>query len=584
MNHDITPSVDDDAPALAGAIVIHAEKICETADHLWRVLGDVSIPIDGLTDARQQHKVTFGTESMARVYIYRIIYDLAQSEVADRLENRPSLLKQLGLSKVPTQQNLSYAWNQFSDQTKTILKAAAKGIALEARDHGVISDALIPIELDGDKTDEDESGAEVSRAHVREHGGKVVELARRHGFTEFDSDRAENRVYEDEQILDLFSNACLTQGSAHSEGEAGWFLDENEVCDDSTFLRVIKQFATPSGEEVTRPVQELQIEDIVAFTELYREAVMTSFNKATKNIVKTIRHEDPFDDRHVVAAVDFTHVPYHVWPWIDKDAKIPKAEYPPMVSGYEDDGEIKYGYTFATITIVGNGVPIILGIEPVKEHSEWEPEDAPSDSKAEVVDVLLDTARQYVDLDEVLLDRGFYSNRVYETIHDRGLVYLTPVPKYEEDYEAIEKIKTKDGVDAAVKNDVPFAIDGELHHTASFLYVPATDEEADGNYAVFVTNRDHVAPEEIFHVVNSYSRRWDIENQYKSVKSFLPKTSSKDYRVRLFSFTFAALLYNLWRLTDYLVKVGTDREIRSPPVVTARTFVRAVGQSLRQGG
>jgi hypothetical protein len=60
--------------------------------------------------------------------------------------------------------------------------------------------------------------------------------------------------------------------------------------------------------------------------------------------------------------------------------------------------------------------------------------------------------------------------------------------------------------------------------------------------------------------------------------------SSRYYRVRLFNFTFAALLYNLWRLTDFLVKVGIGREIRSPPVVTARTFVRAVGRSERVGG
>ncbi|SEP14391.1 Transposase DDE domain-containing protein [Halogranum amylolyticum] len=584
MEAELTPAVADDAPALAGAIVIHAQKLCKTADHLWRVLSEVSIPTDGLTDARQQHKVTFGTESMARVYLYQTIYDLAQSEVADRLANRPSLLKRLGLEKPPTQQNISYAWEQFSEQTKTTLDAAATGIALEARDNDVISDALVPIDIDEDDVEDDETEQTLSRAHVREEGSKVVELARRHGFGEFDSGRADNRIYEDEQILDLFATACLTQGSAHSEGEAGWFLDENDVCDDSTFLRVIKQFATPANEEVTASVQELQIEDIVAFTERYRDAVMTSFDEATENILRTVRHEDPFDDRHVVAAVDFAHVPYHVWPWIDKGEKIPKAEYPPMVSGYKDDGEIKHGYTFATITIVGNNVPLILGIEPVKEHSEWEPKDAPSDSKGEVVDVLLERAQQYVDLDEVLLDRGFYSNEVYATIHDRGLVYTTPVPKYEDDYESIKEIKTRDGVDAAVKHKVPFAIDGELHHTAEFLYVPATSDDADGNYAVFVTNRDHVNPAEIRHVTNSYSRRWDIENQYKSIKSFLPKTSSKDYRVRLFIFTFAALLYNLWRLTDYLVKVGTDREIRSPPVVTARTFVRAVGRSLREGG
>jgi hypothetical protein len=184
----------------------------------------------------------------------------------DRLENRLVLLKQLGLSKVPTQQNLSYAWSQFSNQTKITLEAAAKGIALKARDQGVISDALVPIHLDEDEADDDGEST-VSRTDVREHGSKVVELVRRHGFGEFDSERAENRVYEDEQILDLFANACLTQGSAHSEGEIGCFLDENDICDDLTFLRVIKQFTTPADEDVTTSVQELQIEDIVAFAE-----------------------------------------------------------------------------------------------------------------------------------------------------------------------------------------------------------------------------------------------------------------------------------------------------------------------------
>ena len=582
------PSVPDDAPALAGAIVVHARTLCEDADHLWRVLSELSIPTEPLTDHRQTASVDFGTEPMARLYIYQEIYDLAQSEVADRLQQRPSLLKGLGLDKQPSQQNISYVWGQFSHQTKVALEAAARGIATEARDHDVISEALLSIDLEEDRDESEDDATEslstVSRAHVREHGSKVVELARRHGFGEFDSQRADNRVYEDEQILDLFSDACLTQGSAHSEGEAGWFLNENDTCDDSTFLRVIKQFATPENEDVPVSVQELQIEDIVAFTELYREELMKAFETATENILTTIRHEEPFDDRHVVAAVDFTHVPYHVWPWIDKDEQIPKAEYPPMVSGYKDDGEIKHGYTFATITIVGNDVPIILGIEPVKERSEWEPADAPADSKGEVVDVLLETAQQYVDLDEVLLDRGFYSNEVYARIHERELVYTTPVPKYEDDYEAIKNIQRRDGVDAAVKHEVPFAVDGERHHTAEFLYVPATEEDAEGNYAVFVTNRDHVSPDEITHVTNSFSRRWDIENQYKSVKSFLPKTSSTDYRVRLFSFVFASVLYNLWRLTDYLVKVGMNRPVRSSPVVTARTLVRAVGRSLRDVG
>jgi IS4 transposase len=124
-------------------------------------------------------------------------------------------------------------------------------------------------------------------------------------------------------------------------------------------------------------------------------------------------------------------------------------------------------------------------------------------------------------------------------------------------------------------------MDGDVDHTAKYLYVPATSDDAEGKSAVFVTNRDHVDPDKIAHVTNSYSRCYDIENQYKPVKTYLSKTSPTDYRVRLFNF-FAAPLYNLWRLTDFLVKVGIEREIRSPPVVTAKTLVRAVGNSLRK--
>jgi len=94
MDTETTPTVDDDAPALAGRSSSMPER---TADHLWRVLGRVVIPTDGLTDARQQATVANGTEPMARVYLYQTIYDLAQSEVADRLEERPALLKELGL-------------------------------------------------------------------------------------------------------------------------------------------------------------------------------------------------------------------------------------------------------------------------------------------------------------------------------------------------------------------------------------------------------------------------------------------------------------------------------------------------------
>ncbi|MEF8784000.1 MAG: transposase, partial [Haloarculaceae archaeon] len=187
-------STADDTPALAGAIVEHAGAVCEHTDHLRHVLGDVSIPVDGLTDHRQQHKVSYGTEPMARLYIYQQIHDLTQPEVVGRLENRPSELKTLGLDTVPDQQVISYAWQQFSHQTEQILIASATGIALEARDSGVILEQRLPILPDEGDIEKDEDGdPQATRDYVSERGGNLVKLARRHGFGEFNSNRASNR-------------------------------------------------------------------------------------------------------------------------------------------------------------------------------------------------------------------------------------------------------------------------------------------------------------------------------------------------------------------------------------------------------
>lgn len=316
--------------------------------------------------------------------------------------------------------------------------------------------------------------------------------------------------------------------------------------------------------------------------EKFRDELMASFDEATENVINSVRGDDPIYDRRTVAAIDITHDQFHASPWNDKEANNADPAFPRMVSGYKKGGAYKRGYKYATITLVGDCAPIVMGIEPVKENSEWEVDDAPTYPKADLVERLLDKAMKHVDLDAVLFDRGFYSNEVYAAVEDRDLTYLSPVPKYEDELESIADIEAHPSGDAAVKHDVPFGIGGEVHHTAEFLYVPSESDDADGAYSVFVTNRDRVVPDEIEAVCNRYSRRWDIENQYKSLKGFLPRTSSTDYRVRLCNFVLTTVLYNLWQLTDYLIKVGKDIPIRSNPVLGAKTFVRALGEFLRE--
>lgn len=576
-----------DNPAVAESIVVHAETLCEREDHLWDVLDEVSIPVDLLTDRRDQAKVDFETEEMVRAFLYKEVRGFSQNELADKLGDSASLTKSFGfditdLAETPTQQDFSYVWGRLSDDTQSIIESAAEGIAQAAVEHDVIAEALVLPASDDDETEDDD---EPDKKYKREKAQKFTRLARKHALPEFETGRAPHRDYEDEDIWDMFARICANKGSAHSESEYGWLTEDDLTCADGTFLRALKKAATPDDTDAQYSLDDFTGADVMPRVERIRDSVMESFDAATDNIIRSIRgDQSPFDNRKTRAAIDITHEQFHVYPWEDRDDGIPKPDYPRMVSGYKKDNEIKYGYKYATITLVGDHAPIILGVEPVKEDSGWEAEDSPSYSKGELVGRLLDKAERFVDLDEVYLDRGFYSNEVYTEIADRGLLYTSPVPKYEDDYEAIEKIEAHPSADAAVKHDIPFGRDGEVHHTAEFMYVPSRSDDADGNYAVFVTNRDRVEPAEIEAVCNRYRRRWDIENQYKSIKDFLPKTSSKDYRVRLIKFALAALIYNLWRLTDYLIKKAFGMGVREPPEITAKTFVRALGEFLRDIG
>lgn len=74
-------------------------------------------------------------------------------------------------------------------------------------------------------------------------------------------------------------------------------------------------------------------------------------------------------------------------------------------------------------------------------------------------------------------------------------------------------------------------------------------------------------------IANEYNRRWGIETSYRTKKqSYLPKTSSKDYRIRLFYFFFAVLLYNMWILADVLVCLETNGKVETKHLVTANFF------------
>jgi IS4 transposase len=100
-------------------------------------------------------------------------------------------------------------------------------------------------------------------------------------------------------------------------------------------------------------------------------------------------------------------------------------------------------------------------------------------------------------------------------------------------------------------------------------------EDDEGNKRAFATNEqfnenDVDLAQRLFLL---YGKRWGIETSYKVKKhSFLPKTTSKNYLIRIFYFLFSVLLYNLWLLADILIWLAVFGEVKQDRLITSKYF------------
>ena len=497
----------------------------ESDQSLWTALRELAGPFDLLDDGYPEwHPAPHSFEGMLRLFLYREL----TGESYRALTRYPELADVFGLEKIPDESVLSRTWrNRFDDATKTFVTTAAHYVVKEIHDLGLdVPEARPKAEVVTPEKDPsslpDESEENESIEFTTEQIQRTTRLARDHGFDGFDSGRAANATYEDTQFLELQTfmgmvGCGTSQGASRFQYRHG---PESSPHGD-THLRAVKQFEP--------------------------EALIQGFDAATDQLISVIGSEASFR-RPVTAAIDITTIPYYG-----------DVEGMPMVNGTKD--EDRRAFKFATLSIIGQNIPLVLGVEPIKESSEWDQN--PSNKIHRVVRRLVKRAQEHVPIETVLCDREFDSQQVFQTLSNLGVNYLIPKRINSTERDIIETMET-DGEDVAVESAAVHVEAGS--HQMRFLYVPST--KGDGT-AVFATNI-RVGPDEAETVCRRYSRRWQIENEYKSIKhDFLAKTSSKDYRVRLFYFVFAVLLYNIWRLTDFLLKADVDGPMDYAPVLTA---------------
>lgn len=580
---------------VVAALAEQADDLCHIHDHATRVIKHLDIPTDTFSDYEHPGDADFPIEGIVKVFLYKELNGFSQAETARRLRGAAYVYTRFDLPRPITQAGISHNWrNRLTRSDRSLIEYAADRIREVCQEHDVIDTrhepALDPADSHGSTLEEDQIMDAVERA---------TEL----GFSEFTDPRASNATYALQAYFERQAYLNLAKAGTTTESRRFERLsDREEVPHGSSHNRTMKKVAEPAPQTALRDFQDGTGRN--EWQEI-RDAVLPAFHAGVENMLDEIAGRNRSGIREPVnAAFDITTWDYWVSPfrdeedveWWEEAVEIehrdgstrevyPKQDYPEMVAGVKEGHQ--RAYKFATLTIVAEDTPIVIAIEPVRDRRAWESDDVETRTRGELVARLLEQADRHVDINKVFADREFDSYEVRHRIDQHDQYYVIGKRKQAADKVAIEKTVEHEAVDVSVEHGW-LTYESE-RHPVSFLYLPKdtatdTEEYIEGDYAVFTVNA-HVGPDRAMGLAEQYRHRWMIENEYKTIKKhFLPTSASSDYRNRFLYFVIGVMLYNVWRLANFILRDEVDVNLGEDPAILAGEIVELVGLCLFDPG
>ena len=198
----------------------------------------------------------------------------------------------------------------------------------------------------------------------------------------------------------------------------------------------------------------------------------------------------------------------------------PKAEG--IVGAVRKNGS-NHAYRFATASVLFNRQRLTLAATPMLDRCIlWH-----------VKRLLTCVFELGLSIKLLLFDRGYYSASLIRHLDDAGIRYIMHIPWRGKPLKArVDRMYTttthkRTGIEQAAFRLVTLRQKGKL--------------------LVFATNTSF-KPRRLR---KTFRKRWGIETSYRMIGMFLPKTTSKVYRLRVLYFFLAVVLYNLWVLRNF---------------------------------
>jgi hypothetical protein len=461
---------------------------------------------------QEYRKIKFSYESLIRFLLYQKLKKFRFiTQTRQHLKIHPEEAIQLGFKELPNRRQVGYFQNHIIDnEIKELLDFIIDKIEEITDKFGITLD-IISLKPKKIKPTKARNQYYIRDKKTRE----ICQLVKKRFSPFMDFKLNNNTIYKKKQFIDLMIHMGMTRDFAENGSKTFKEIKGQKSPNSDTLLYHIKNH---------NDLKEIQKMYLTLFEILWEMTKQT-------NVIDLRKSYD--------VAIDYTE-----WYFYGDRSS-------PMVVGKKPERGTSKCYKFATINIVESGKRFTLLAIPV----------GPFDTKEKILKQLFTYALKRIKIKRVYVDRGFFDSKSINTIKQFGLKFLMPCTANARIKKILDIMPSP-----TVINDY------EMENT---LFNVVIVEDADGNKRAFATNEqfnenDVDLATRLFLL---YGKRWGIETSYKVKKhSFLPKTTSKNYLIRIFYFLFSVLLYNLWLLADILIWLALFGEVKQDHLITSKYF------------
>ncbi len=458
-------------------------------------------------------KIKFDYESLFRLLIFKNLKKIKyQNQLQQYLKSHPEETLLLGLTEIPNRRTIGYFLHHIlNNEQRELIEFIVTKIEEVSEKFGILFD-IQTFKPERPNRLTKKRNQDIQR---KKNTKEVCKLIKKRFSPFIDFKLRHNTVYQKNQFINLMLHMGMTRDFAENGSKTLNEIREDKSPNADTLLYHIKNH---------NDLKEIQRMYLTLF-----EILWTMIKQSN-----TIDIQKQYD-----VAIDYTEWFYYG----DRST--------PMVVGKKPERGTSKCYKFATINIVEAGKRFTLLALPI----------GPFDNKDEILKKLLDYTVKRIKVRRIYADRGFFDSNSIKIFNKYHLKYLMPCTHYSTVKKAFDLMSAPSVVKDFEMKDIIFNM------------VIVEDDE--GKKRAFATNEEYNEndlnlAERLFYL---YSKRWGIETSYRVKKhSFLPKTTSRNYLIRIFYFLFSVLFYNLWLLADILIWMSIFGEVGQDHLVTSKYF------------